>query len=763
VARGRSSGEMPDLAEGPWMRRTVALLLTCAGLAGGLALTAAPGHAQNDPASRALRYLQSQQQVDGSIPAGFPSYSPTEDTVIAAAAAGYDPSAFSHGGASLVGYLQANAAAASSEPGRAGKLVQAIVAADRDPRAFGGVDAVAAITGGYVAATGTYGDGETFTQALAMLGLRSAGVTVPAAAVSRLASGQGGDGGWAYTGTANDPAGSDTNSTAMAVMALDASGDHAADTAALRFLRSAQATGGGFAYAAGSPADADSTALVIQAIVATGGDPAGCAWARSGATPLLALEAMQDSGGGFAGYFGVDAFTTSQVPIALLLQAFPATGTFAAAFTIGDEQQAATAALLYLRSRQSTTDGSVTTSFPSFSPTEDYVIAAAAAGYDPATLRNGTGPSAVDNLAANAGAASSSAAGAGKLIQAVVAARRDPRAFGGHDLVAALEGTYHTDSGLYGDGETYTQSLAMLGVEAAGAPVPAAATAALRAAQDADGGWNYLGKANDPAGSDTNSTAMAIMALDAAGVHGADAAALAWLHTQQQPDGGFAFQGSPSDPDSDALVLQALVALHQDPASSRWTQGGHTVISVLVTGQDPSGGYAGYGGVDAFTTSQVPAGLERVAFPVSFTGAGSWAPGTSLDGAAPGPVVPGHEAPLTDCGATPAPTAVPPTASAGGLGAPLTTTRPAPRHHADDAGTAATTSPAVTPTASPSAVSSTPASRPRVTPAGGVLGTSTGPPSPGPANGSWPLLLIAGALGFATVLGGGLTVARLRR
>ena len=61
---------------------------------GGLRPVAA--RAQTDPASRAIRFLGSQQQTDGSVP-GFSTYDGTEFYVIAAAVAGYDPSRLQNG------------------------------------------------------------------------------------------------------------------------------------------------------------------------------------------------------------------------------------------------------------------------------------------------------------------------------------------------------------------------------------------------------------------------------------------------------------------------------------------------------------------------------------------------------------------------------------------------------------------------------------------------------------------------------------------
>src|SRR5205823_3616382 len=148
--------------------------------------------------------------------------------------------------------------------------------------------------------------------------------------------------------------------------------------------------------------DPDSTALVLQALAAAGQDPAAPAWAVAGRSPLAWLIAAQDQGGGFAypGNPAPDPATTSQVPLGLLSQPLPATGVYSRGASLAGEARATLRALLYLE-RQQRADGSVP-GFPgSFAPTELYAISAAAAGYDPNTLRSHGGASVFDYLAAN--------------------------------------------------------------------------------------------------------------------------------------------------------------------------------------------------------------------------------------------------------------------------------------------------------------------------------------------------------------------------
>src|SRR6185503_21370478 len=97
----------------------------------------------------------------------------------------------------------------------------------------------------------------------------------------------------------------------------------------------------------------------------------------------------------------------------------------------------------------------------------------------------------IDYLSASAAAfAATGPDSAGKLAVAVAAAGRNPRSFGGVDLVAAINGQYRADQGAFGDrGNTWHQSLAILGLVAAGATPPAATVQTLAGLQQPDGGW----------------------------------------------------------------------------------------------------------------------------------------------------------------------------------------------------------------------------------------------------------------------------------
>src|SRR5450759_1144268 len=148
------------------------------------------------------------------------------------------------------------------------------------------------------------------------------------------------------------------------------------------------------------------------------------------------------------------------------------------------DSERAVAALSYLWAAQRP-DGSLD---KSLGETADFVIGAAAAGYDPATLQGCAGTAtALDYLATASDVAAGDAAKTGKTILAVVAAGGHPASFAGRDLTARLVALYNSGTGAYGDGSTFGQSFAVLAVVASGGAVPAAALAELKALRDPDG------------------------------------------------------------------------------------------------------------------------------------------------------------------------------------------------------------------------------------------------------------------------------------
>ena len=172
----------------------------------------------------------------------------------------------------------------------------------------------------------------------------------------------------------------------------------------------------------------------------------------------------------------------------------------------------------------------------------------------------------------------------GRLAQVILLAvglGEDPTSVGaapGEDLVARLEDTRTTagpDEGLFGSQDAtydgaYRQGYSLAALVAAGVTPDPTAVQWLLDQQCDDGSWMpHRTDLSEPCafdggafvGPDTNSTALAISGLIAAGAGGepAVADALAWLDSVQNDDGGWGFfPGDGSDPNSTAVVVMAL-------------------------------------------------------------------------------------------------------------------------------------------------------------------------------------------------------------
>lgn len=272
-----------------------------------LTASALPVQAADEDA--ALDYLKSQQNPDGGFGSGFSPDSTigsTADALLAIVAIGGDLDGFDQAGNTPLTYLAANAGAATSA-GDLAKLILAAIAAGENPRGFGGVDSVAKLESLSSVDGWIGGEFDTFVaHALAVLALSSAQRPIPDAAVGVIRDAQQDNGAWAWDGTSETT--SDTNTTAFAVQALIAAGEAAdseAVASALTYYHAVQNEDGGWPYQNpsefGTGTDANSTALTIQAILATGQDPSGAEWTSQGAkTPLAALEALQNESGAFA-------------------------------------------------------------------------------------------------------------------------------------------------------------------------------------------------------------------------------------------------------------------------------------------------------------------------------------------------------------------------------------------------------------------------------------------------------------------------------
>jgi Prenyltransferase and squalene oxidase repeat len=174
---------------------------------------------------------------------------------------------------------------------------------------------------------------------------------------------------------------------------------------------------------------------------------------------------------------------------------------------------------------------------------------------------------------------------------------------------------------------------------------PPAAVAAVRAAQQADGGWNFTGTPAPEGFDDIDTTGAAIMALVAGGA-GADDAdvveGLAFLASKQAADGTWGFSGSPS-PESTSRAILAIAAAGYDPGVSCWRD---TVapalagtpytspVTALAGLQNADGSWGSFG--PDFATAQAIQGLERQWLPVARATAPSCATTGTTPGSTPG-------------------------------------------------------------------------------------------------------------------------------
>ncbi len=298
---------------------------------GVLALLVVPAWAQQPQVERAapaLSYIKGQQQADGSF-SGF-GLGSTADAIFALAAGDVKIDALTVNGNSAQTFIEGNIGDIAAKPGSAAKYIIAELLAGHSPRNVGGTDLVAALQQSYSAATGMYGSDIT-THALAILALVAAGEPVPQNAISALEQTQISDGSWSFTGDTSADSG-DTNTTSLVLQALVAADQRQSPLVerGLAYLQTQRNADGGFPYAQssqyGNASDANSTALVIQAIIATGGSPVVSPWADANGNPLQALLQLQNDSGAFrytADQPDDNAFATYQAVPALLLKPFP--------------------------------------------------------------------------------------------------------------------------------------------------------------------------------------------------------------------------------------------------------------------------------------------------------------------------------------------------------------------------------------------------------------------------------------------------------
>jgi Prenyltransferase and squalene oxidase repeat len=196
----------------------------------------------------------------------------------------------------------------------------------------------------------------------------------------------------------------------------------------------------------------------------------------------------------------------------------------------------------------------------------------------------------------------------------------DPRRFGGHDLIAALDASICTRvstgcpaAGSYlNSTSVFDQSFGVIAQLRAGQASAAAPVAYLESLQSANGSFPSL--IPPSGGPDVDSTAMAVMALALApGPHAAAdvAAGIAWIASRQEHNGGFPSAGAESI-NSTGLAIQALTlraSAHRAQVSA--------ALAFLASQQNSNGGFnvdAGQPGSNLRASTQAVGGAAGTSF-----------------------------------------------------------------------------------------------------------------------------------------------------
>lgn len=273
--------------------------------------------------ANATSWLLDQQDESGGFQglSGAPDAGTTIDAIFALSAAdasGVDTADAIPAAVEFLGSGDDSLVYVQSGVGQAAKLVLGLHAAGVTPPTIASVDPVAILTFGQDEETGIYGTGP-FDHALALLALSVAGEAIPESAIDALEETRTESGGWAFDGQTDADA-ADSNTTALVVQALVATGNDDSDMLddALAFLETTvSADGAAFDAVESSPTDANSTAQVLQAQIAAGEDTGVLA---------AALLTFQNASGAF--FFVADdpadnLFSTAQAIPALAGLALP--------------------------------------------------------------------------------------------------------------------------------------------------------------------------------------------------------------------------------------------------------------------------------------------------------------------------------------------------------------------------------------------------------------------------------------------------------
>ncbi len=580
----------------------ILVLLIITGLlapAAGTALAAGPSDAEQtlvqtrlDAVDRALNWLAGQQNPDAGFgPAGTSDWLSTAIAVQAFLARGRDPSLLrTPAGRSPADYLAAQAAALPADAYAYAQYILASVALGEDPRAFAGQNWVARLTSAMLT-SGQFPSTlapAVEVQYTAIVALRAAYQSVPAAAVAWLKSAVRPDGGWGSTP-------SDASSpyyTGLALHALMLAGEPASSSViqqGVNYLRTHQNADKGFGMMYPGLSDPRATAAAILGLAAAGQPLYSSPWSAAGQSPFSALLAMQAESGAFLNPSAAPDTPATAAGVRGLLGK-PAVPRHA--------RLSAQRAVEWLHTQQAADGG-----FGAANSTASAVYIIARAGQDPdgpAWTRSGTSALRALELAlpSYVQGADNRVAEAGKAAMAAVAAGRSARSFGGFDLVHIIQGYYNPLSGRYYQTWLYRHNLAVLGLVSAGDPVPGGARQTLLQDQHSSGGWGWAFGSGNP---DVDSTGFTMYTLVAVGEPAGSSAltrAATYLRDIQFSDGSFPAiaTNTAGNSNSTALALQGLLAAGVSPWQTPYarlsaTGAIITPLDALLAFQEDSGAF----------------------------------------------------------------------------------------------------------------------------------------------------------------------------
>ncbi|MEU6346791.1 prenyltransferase/squalene oxidase repeat-containing protein [Streptomyces sp. NPDC046977] len=497
----------------------------------------------------------------------------------------------------------------------------------------------------------TYTDG----QALSVLALLRAGVTPPAGTLDRLTQVQCEDGG--ATSILIRPGefcDGDPATTGLVALVLENAGGHDEAVAkAHAYLKKAQREDGSFpGWTGATTGSVSATAWASQALRAL--DDTGLA---DTAVAWLSRQQLTDGGFGFEeGATDSSLYPTPPAVVAgartslvdLTAKRDEPTDPPTSPTPTGDPSSPAgdgpdlAKGVAYLTSADNLKQGQYYTAGPGtaradFGLTIDGAYALAATGLNDAKLRgivdflDHGGEDGENRTLQDWTGVGTPYAGGGSIGKAALLAEsvgRDPRDFGGQDLIAALGKAVCTKASTAPDvscpakgaytyaPSVFSQTLAIMAQLRAGEKTAAAAPIAyLESLQLDNGAWPSLIPSTGD--SDVDSTAIAAMALDLVGGEGADRAvdkALAWIASKQLDDGGFPGAAGNSV-NSAALAVQGL-SLN----ASAYTDEIAKARRFLASQQNDDGGFNvakdGQRGSDLRASTQAVGGATGISFGV---------------------------------------------------------------------------------------------------------------------------------------------------